>query len=323
MEPMSAEMASWLVPLLRCPTCGGSLHFDDTHATCTEAGCCVAYPIVDGVPILIVDERSVFRKGDYIQSAPSFFRERSGSHRIRRLARERLSLSANHAASAAISGALHSVRGERPNPRTLLVGGGIPGAGFEALLAAQPLRMVETDVSVAPRTQLVCDCHDLPFRDGSFDLVIAQAVLEHVLDPVRCVEEIHRVLDVRGLVYVEVPFIQQVHGGRFDFTRYTQLGLRRLLRDFEEMQSGPCCGPGMALAWSYRYFLTSLFESPRSRLAASAFAHATAFWLPILDRWLLRRRGALDSASAFYLLGRKSGSRRSDAEILASYGGLN
>ncbi len=84
--------------------------------------------------------------------------------------------------------------------------------------------------------------------DESFDGVICQAVLEHVLDPYRCVEEIHRVLRPNGLVYAETPFMQQVHGGTHDFTRFTHLGHRRLFRKFAEVDSGVVCGPGMALA---------------------------------------------------------------------------
>ena len=101
-------------------------------------------------------------------------------------------------------------------------------------------------------TSLICDAHDIPFADGCFDGVIVQAVLEHVMDPGRCVEEIHRVLGDNGLVYAETPFIQQIHMGRYDFTRYTHSGHRRLFRRFEEIASGPVGGPGMALAWAYQ-----------------------------------------------------------------------
>ena len=48
-------------------------------------------------------------------------------------------------------------------------------------------------MAIAPRTQRVCDGHDLAFQDQSIDAVIVQALLEHVLDPQRCVAEIHRV----------------------------------------------------------------------------------------------------------------------------------
>ena len=61
----------------------------------------------------------------------------------------------------------------------------------------------------------------------------------------------------RGVVYAETPFMQQVHMGPYDFTRFTHSGHRRLFRRFEEVESGAVCGPGMALAWAYQYFLLS------------------------------------------------------------------
>jgi len=58
-----------------------------------------------------------------------------------------------------------------------------------------------------------------------FDAVWIQAVLEHVLDPVRVVAEIHRVLRPGGLVYSEIPFMQEVHEGAYDFTRFRLSGM--------------------------------------------------------------------------------------------------
>ena len=125
---------------------------------------------------------------------------------------------------------------------------------------------------------LICDAHDIPFADGSFDAVIAQAVLEHVVDPHRCVAEIHRVLNAQGVVYAETPFMQQVHAGRYDFARFTHLGHRRLFRMFQEIDSGAVCGPGMALAWSYQYFLMSFTTSKTLRKLAGVFARLTSFF---------------------------------------------
>ena len=47
-----------------------------------------------------------------------------------------------------------------------------------------------------------------------------------------------------GLVYAETPFLQQVHGGPYDFTRFTHLGHRRLFRKFIELESGATAGAG-------------------------------------------------------------------------------
>jgi SAM-dependent methyltransferase len=176
-------------------------------------------------------------------------------------------------------------------------------------------------VSFGERTRLICDAHDIPFQDGSFDGVIAQAVLEHVVDPYRCVEEIHRVLKKKGMVYAETPFMQQVHGGRYDFTRFTLLGLRRLFRWFEEIDSGAVGGPGMALAWSYQYFLLSFSPSKTWRRAIRVFTCFTSFFLKYFDHFLIDKHSALDAASCFFFMGIKAEQVLSDTDLIRLYRG--
>jgi uncharacterized protein YbaR (Trm112 family) len=51
----------WLREILRCPACRSELA-DGTgpdgrvELVCTSAGCALAYPVEDGVPVLLVDE---------------------------------------------------------------------------------------------------------------------------------------------------------------------------------------------------------------------------------------------------------------------------
>lgn len=168
---------------------------------------------------------------------------------------------------------------------------------------------------------MVFDAHDIPFEDETFDDVIVQAVLEHVVDPARCAAEIRRVLRPRGVVYAETPFMQQVHEGAYDFTRFTHLGHRRLWRDFDELASGVACGPGMALAWAWRYFLLSFARRPATRTLASAAARGSAFWLKYFDRFLAHHPGAYDAASGFFFLGRKSQTRLTDRQLPHLYRG--
>jgi SAM-dependent methyltransferase len=184
------------------------------------------------------------------------------------------------------------------------------------------IELVDSDVTFGPRTKLVFDAHSIPFEDNSFDGVIVQAVLEHVVDPWRCVEEIHRVLKEDGLVYAETPFMQQVHLGRYDFTRFTHLGHRRLFRKFEEIESGAVCGPAMALAWSYRYFLLSFTTSSFLRRLIEAFARLTSFFLTYLDYLLIDKPGTLDAASGYYFIGKKSDLVLPDKSLIKLYKGL-
>lgn len=50
----------------------------------------------------------------------------------------------------------------------------------------------------------VADAHKLPFKSGTFDLVICTEVLEHVDDPKRVVLEIRRVLKKNGQAIIEL-----------------------------------------------------------------------------------------------------------------------
>jgi hypothetical protein len=52
----------------------------------------------------------------------------------------------------------------------------------------------------------------------------------------RVASEIHRLLKSGGFVYSEIPFMQQVHEGAYDFTRYTLVGHRALFRALDDLE---------------------------------------------------------------------------------------
>lgn len=293
-----------VVARLRCPKCRGVL----VAMSC--AACKTTYPEVNGVPVLLDESSGMFRAADVKDGLTSS----SGM----RLGRFLPGLGKNFKAASNYRkfGTL------LPGKRVLVLGGRILGEGTESLVD-QDLELVETDIALGPRTQLVCDAHALPFADGSFDGVVAQAVLEHVVDPARCVSEIHRVLGRDGVVYAETPFMQQVHAGAYDFTRFTHRGHRRLFRAFDEIDSGAACGPGMALAWSFSYFLQSFARTSFQRKLAQAAGALTTFPLRYLDPLIIDRDGALDGASAIYFLGRRATTELSDAELVKQYRGMD
>jgi SAM-dependent methyltransferase len=309
--------------LLRCPTTGQPLRESADGAVMAIDGAAV-YPLVEGVPVLINERRSTFRIDDY-RRRPGYSPTISQTGRRFDLADRALPSLTQNLGSRENFGLLRELvsaqaaKGERP--RVLIVGAGSGGDGIGALLEDERLECVETDVAIGPGTQIVCDAHDLPFVDGAFHGVVCQAVLEHVLDPVRVVEEIHRVLAPCGLVYSEVPFMQQVHGGAYDVTRFSLLGHRRLYRFFEEIRSGVQGGPGMALGWSLWYFLRTFAHTRRGRGIAFMAARVMFWWLKHLDPWLVRMPGAVDAASGTFFLGRRRDEAVSDEAILSSYRG--
>jgi SAM-dependent methyltransferase len=62
-----------------------------------------------------------------------------------------------------------------------------------------------------------------------FDVVIADQVLEHVLDVDSAVANIHEMVAPGGHALIATPFLFRVHGRPNDFRRWTEAGLRHLL----------------------------------------------------------------------------------------------
>lgn len=313
---------------LRCPICRSALSVEETgDLACENTICAKTFPVIGGVPVLINEGRSVFsiqEIADQQKVALGQPTSESGKSRIKSLILRLL---------PSISQNLNGVRNyERlvdlltaragDKSRVLVIGSGPEaGNGMGPLASSSDVELTETDVAFGSTTQVICDAHDLPFADGSFDAVVVQAVLEHVADPYRCVAEIHRVLNCNGLVYAETPFMQQVHMAAYDFTRFTHLGHRRLFRAFTEIDSGIACGPGMALAWSYQYYLVSFTNSRLLRGVLTMFAHLTSFFILYTDRIAVNHPAAYDAASGFYFLGRRSDSILSDRQLITQYRG--
>jgi uncharacterized protein YbaR (Trm112 family) len=49
-------LESGLLEILACPACHASLKEQDAELICTDAQCGLAYPVRDGIPVLLVDE---------------------------------------------------------------------------------------------------------------------------------------------------------------------------------------------------------------------------------------------------------------------------
>ena len=87
-----------------------------------------------------------------------------------------------------------------------------------------------------PGCDLVVDVRHMPeIASDSLDCVFCSGVLEHVDDVVAAVSECHRVLKAGGIFLVGVPFYQQVHRAPQDFWRFTEFGVRYLLRGFASL----------------------------------------------------------------------------------------
>ena len=117
---------------------------------------------------------------------------------------------------AQVLGKVHKLLGPSPGPfeRSLEIGAGTGYFTLHLLAAGVVRSAVATDISQgmvdvlqanAARMGLevetaVCAAEDLPFEDGSFDLVLGHAILHHIPDLARAFAEMRRVLRPGGVV---------------------------------------------------------------------------------------------------------------------------
>jgi SAM-dependent methyltransferase len=321
-----SKTAPLLLEQVVCPACDRSaLRQEDQELVCTLPSCGKRYPVLHGCPVLINESNSVFSISDYVDNRVTTMdlrdegeREKSLVDRFKGIVRAITPSNARSVSDFPAESAMEAiVAAFGQSARVLVV-----GAGDSALTLAEDVDLVYSDVALGGLTDVVCDAHDIPFPDGHFDAVVAVAVMEHVVDPARCVSEIHRVLKPRGFVYSVTPFMQQVHMGRFDFQRFTHVGHRRLFRMFDEERSGVANGPGMVLAWSIERFLSAFSDQPKFYAALRTFSRFLVFPLPYFDSLLAHKRASFDCASGYYFFGRRREEAVSDRDILASYRGI-
>jgi SAM-dependent methyltransferase len=102
--------------------------------------------------------------------------------------------------------------------------------------AAHFPRRVALDLQAASGLDARGDAHALPFVDGAFDVVLCTEVLEHLVEPQRAIDEMHRVLKPGGQLLLTTRFLFPIHDAPHDYFRFTKYGLRHLLRRFDAVE---------------------------------------------------------------------------------------
>lgn len=95
---------------------------------------------------------------------------------------------------------------------------------------------IALDVRQGRGVQVLGDAQALGLADQSFDVVLCTEVLEHLPEPQRAIDEMHRVLTPGGTLLLTTRFLFPIHDAPHDYFRFTKYGLRHLLRRFEILE---------------------------------------------------------------------------------------
>ena len=138
-----------------------------------------------------------------------------------------------------------------------------------------------------------------------FNLVVTQECLEHVADPFKAVEEIHRVLKKDGKLFIQLPFIIGYHPGPTDFWRFTKEGIRELVEraGFKVQEIGITVGPSSGFYRIAVEYFAVLFSLPLSKLYVPFKALLAVLFYPM--KWLdplLNRSSQVDRVPGGYFI---------------------
>jgi SAM-dependent methyltransferase len=136
---------------------------------------------------------------------------------------------------------------------------------------------------------LVVDAH---FKDlagipsESYSMLLCVGLLEHIPDPQRFVNELHRILKPEGRALLTCSACFSFHGGKDNYFHFTPGGVRLLFRDwsrFEVLRGS--CGPFTTIGILIQRILLQSEIFPPLR----PFLEATVHVFPRLDRFVKRQ----------------------------------
>ena len=103
-------------------------------------------------------------------------------------------------------------------------------------------KYLRVDIDPEAKPDIVADAAKLPLKSNSVHFIILKSLLEHVTEPWSVINEAHRVLKKGGALYFFVPFFNRIHAAPHDYYRFTNEGMRYLLRNFSNVDVIPVGG---------------------------------------------------------------------------------
>ena len=196
-----------LFSILACPKCSGSLIVEAESLRCISCG--RNYRLDGVIPILIAgkdDSHQFDYLSHYEKDAREFdyFEERTGAtaHSERRLREYILSIVPKDAQSILDVGCGSAWVAKAFQNREKFI------CSLDVSVE-NPRKAVERYPS-PNHVGVVADAYHLPFKDGSFDAIIASEIIEHVDQPGAFASELMRVVKPKGVVIISTPYKEKL-----------------------------------------------------------------------------------------------------------------
>ena len=87
------------------------------------------------------------------------------------------------------------------------------------------------DIDPSTNPTIVASADSIPIESGSIDTILSSQMLEHVVNPQKCLDEMFRVLKVGGVCIITVPFFNEEHSEPIDYYRFTRFGIIYLCKN--------------------------------------------------------------------------------------------
>lgn len=278
--------------IIVCPNCKGDLHRRGEELQCEQ--CVHSYRCCGATPMLF--DESAFA-GDIAQYelAPDVQPRTGTLSWLRRIIRRRpWLLGPSIAHDRGKSARFAALRQRWKFDGALVVSVGSRGRGLWP-------QVLCTDVTPGENVGLCCDAHSLPFADSSIDCFFATSLFEHLRAPQQAAKELFRCTKAGAQVYIEVPWMYEVHGDPLDFQRWTLAGLKELFSDFAIIEQGVTEGPVTTWARMTRQCIASIFRNHFLFYGVRVLLTWLLFWCKYAE-WLIPRERKNSMAMGYYVL---------------------
>lgn len=147
---------------------------------------------------------------------------------------------------------------------------------------------INVDLISIPGVDVIADAEQLPFLENTFQRVECDAVLEHVCDPKKVVDEIRRVMLPGGYAHLVTPFCHPFHEYPRDFRRFTIDGLKELVGTKNVVAEGWRTGPTATMLVVTIEYIKLLLPFYAWRAASQFVCGWVFFPLRYIDLFLFR-----------------------------------